>query len=107
MKPETVRVSRVLGTLISWMAQSANSPISIAEASELLQQLHEGKNRGAGLLERAMELHIKIEHGITGPLNEARRELIKEWQALQRGRESGSRVPSNTIPATTPGDPPK
>lgn len=91
MKPETIRVSRVLGQLISWMAQSANSPISLAEASELLEQLHEGKNRGTGLLERAMQLHIDIEHGITAPLNESRHQLIKEWLALQQGRDLGSR----------------
>jgi hypothetical protein len=34
----------VLGTLISWMSQSANSPISRDEALKLLQQL-ESKDR--------------------------------------------------------------
>jgi hypothetical protein len=30
---------RVLGTLISWMAQSANAPIRVDEARALLKQL--------------------------------------------------------------------
>jgi hypothetical protein len=34
------RVKLVLGTLISWMASAANSPIRIDEAEELLRRLN-------------------------------------------------------------------
>lgn len=39
----TDRIETVLGTLISWMAQSSVSPICIEEAERLLQMLAESK----------------------------------------------------------------
>jgi len=39
VETRAARTKDVLGTLISWMAQSANSPISPSEASVLLQDL--------------------------------------------------------------------
>jgi hypothetical protein len=33
-------VQNTLGSLVTWMAQSANSPISVAAATELLNMLH-------------------------------------------------------------------
>lgn len=38
---EIKRIRDVLGSLITWMAQSANSPISVDEARELLARLKE------------------------------------------------------------------
>ncbi len=44
-RDEIEALRKVLGTLIQWMAQSANSPISIAEARELMRRLeNEGKS---------------------------------------------------------------
>lgn len=36
---EVERIRGVLGTLIAWMATSANSPITATEAKKLLEQL--------------------------------------------------------------------
>ena len=36
---ELAEVKNVLGTLIAWMAQSANSPISVNEANKLLEKI--------------------------------------------------------------------
>ena len=38
-RDDLARTKEVLGTLISWMAQSANSPIRIDEANQLLKRL--------------------------------------------------------------------
>jgi hypothetical protein len=83
--PERIaKIEQCLGTFIFWAAQSANSPISHAEASELLNMLASEKNPGGSMLERAMRLHIDIhEKGMTGQMNDARHELIKQWRALR------------------------
>lgn len=39
---ELDNVKNTLGTLISWIAQSSNSPISVHEAERLLQMLEKG-----------------------------------------------------------------
>lgn len=39
IRDDLARTKEVLGTLISWMAQSANSPIRPDEATKLLRQL--------------------------------------------------------------------
>lgn len=39
IRNDLARMRETLGTLISWMAQSANSPIRRDEANTLLQQL--------------------------------------------------------------------
>jgi hypothetical protein len=36
---ELASVKRTLGTLIAWMVQSANSPLSVADAQRLLDML--------------------------------------------------------------------
>jgi hypothetical protein len=42
MPKELDELKRVVATLIVWMAQSANSPITVAEASQLLGMLNGG-----------------------------------------------------------------
>lgn len=39
IRDDLARTKEVLGTLISWMAQSANSPIRFDEANKLIKQL--------------------------------------------------------------------
>jgi hypothetical protein len=39
IRNDLARTKEVLGTLISWMAQSANSPIRRDEAEKLIKQL--------------------------------------------------------------------
>lgn len=39
VRDDLARTKEVLGTLISWMAQSANSPIRVEEAQKLLKKL--------------------------------------------------------------------
>jgi hypothetical protein len=39
IRDDLARTKEVLGTLISWMAQSANSPIRVDEAEKLLRLL--------------------------------------------------------------------
>jgi hypothetical protein len=39
LKREVAALKKTLGTLISWMASSANSPIRIEEAKKLLEML--------------------------------------------------------------------
>jgi hypothetical protein len=39
LRDELARTKEVLGTLISWMAQSAGSPIRVDEAKTLLERL--------------------------------------------------------------------
>jgi hypothetical protein len=36
---ELASVKRTVGTLIAWMAQSANSPLSVADAQRLIDML--------------------------------------------------------------------
>jgi len=42
LKRKVTALRLTVGTLIAWMAQSANSPISPAEARELLRKLDDG-----------------------------------------------------------------
>ena len=44
IREDLARTKTVLGTLISWMAQSANSPIRQDEAVKLLRQLAKLEN---------------------------------------------------------------
>jgi hypothetical protein len=46
VRAECARTTRVLGTLIDWMAQSANSPIRPDEAKTLLEQLADAPETG-------------------------------------------------------------
>ena len=39
LRTDLARTKAVLGTLIAWMAQSANAPIRVDEANTLLEQL--------------------------------------------------------------------
>ena len=41
IRHDVARTKDVLGTLISWMAQSANRPITAVEANQLLRRLVE------------------------------------------------------------------
>ncbi len=45
VETRAARTHDVLGTLISWMAQSANSPIRIDEAQTLLKELAKGRDK--------------------------------------------------------------
>lgn len=39
------RLERVLGTLIVWMAQTANSPLSVDDCKELLRRLRSAQEK--------------------------------------------------------------
>jgi hypothetical protein len=45
IRDDLARTKDVLGTLIAWMAQSANSPIRADEAEQLLRRLVDPKDR--------------------------------------------------------------
>jgi hypothetical protein len=78
--PEATK--HVLGTLITWMGQSGVAILSPGDCSKLLKMLDYGNEQS--LLDRSMQLHEDIATGgLTGPLADLRRKLIKEWKSTK------------------------
>lgn len=77
------QLQQTLGTMISWIGQSANTPLSPDDCAKLLAMLPPPDVED--MLDKAMQLHRDINSGgITGPLAVERKRLLELWDRLKK-----------------------